>query len=59
MSTYDTILGTRPIIPPSFKNTVYGATIYKILIESWDHDPSARITASTVNQRLQGMYHTI
>lgn len=48
-------IGTRPKIPPSFRDSVPGATIYKILIESWDKDPSARITASTVNQRLQGM----
>lgn len=41
-------------MPIAFRDTFYGATIYKILIESWDHDPSARVTASTVNQRLQG-----
>ena len=45
-------LGQRPEIPSSFKNTIYGQTIHKILNESWDHDPNARITAATAAQRL-------
>jgi len=47
--------GQRPEIPSSFKNTIYGQTIHKILNESWDHDPNARITAATAAQRLNSL----
>ena len=48
--------GQRPEIPSSFKNTIYGQTIHKILNESWDHDPNARITAATAAQRLNSKF---
>lgn len=48
--------GQRPEIPSSFKNTIYGQTIHKILNESWDHDPNARITAATAAQRLNSEF---
>ena len=51
--------GQRPEIPSSFKNTIYGQTIHKILNESWDHDPNARITAATAAQRLNSEYNLI
>ena len=48
--------GTRPKVPDPFKQTIFGGQIYKILKESWDHDPNARITAATAAQRLHCMF---
>ena len=49
---YKRVVGTRPKVPESFKQTIFGGQIFKILKESWDHDPNARITAATAAQRL-------
>ena len=49
---YNSCSGTRPKVPESFKQTIFGGQIFKILKESWDHDPNARITAATAAQRL-------
>lgn len=48
--------GVRPIIPEAFQHDkIFGDIIKKILTQSWDGDPCARINAATVSERLQNL----